>query len=128
MNYLFLIITISAVVAVLAIAGFTNFRLTDEGYDRLKWLTIRWSSIVTFLGLLVKTFNFPYGIETVTVVAGIGALMAGLLGVSIKNYDKVIKMYVEEPEDSFNDHYYTEEELAQIREETSDTEGGEEDV
>ena len=86
MAYLFLIIVIAIVLAVIAIAAFTNLELDDEHYDRLKWLAIRWSVLVTFLGVLIKTFNFAYGTETVTVVAAIGALMAGLLGISAKNY------------------------------------------
>jgi 4-amino-4-deoxy-L-arabinose transferase-like glycosyltransferase len=123
MNYLFLITTLVVVAGAIIIAGFTGFKLPDKGYDRLKWLTIRWSYIVVFLGLLVKTFNFPYGIETVTVVAGIGALMAGLLGVSAKNYYKLNGMFIEEPDDAVSDHYYSEEELEQIRAEM----GGDED-
>lgn len=78
----FLIITILVVVAVLIIATFTQFKLTNEAYDRLKWLVIRWSVIVTFIGVIVKTFDIPYGTETVTVVAAIGALLSGLLGIS----------------------------------------------
>ena len=129
-DYLFFIIVIAAVLAAIAVAIFTNFHLTDEKYERLKWLTIRWSYITTFLGLIVKTFDIPYGLETVTVVAGIGALMAGLLGVSIKNYDKTMKMYVEEPEGSYIDYDFSEEELAAIREANpiEDEEGGDENV
>ena len=86
MNYTFLIAVIAVVAAVIGIAAFTNFELDNEHYDRLKWLAIRWSYIVTFLGLIVKTFEIPYGIETVTVVAGIGALIAGLMGVSTNSW------------------------------------------
>ena len=82
----FLIITIAVVVAILVIATFTRFEVRDEAYDRLKWLAIRWSVIVTFIGVIVKTFDIPYGTETVTVVAAIGALLAGLLGISATNY------------------------------------------
>ena len=86
MNYIFLIAVIGIVVAVLAIASFTNFGLDDAHYDRLKWVVLRWTYLVTFLGIIVKTFAVPYGVETVTIVAGFGAMLAGLLGISITNY------------------------------------------
>ena len=86
MNYLFLIIVIGAVVMILAIAAFTNFALDNAHYDRLKWLAMKWHYITAFVALLVKLFEFPYGMETVMLVAGIGACMAGLLGISTKNY------------------------------------------
>lgn len=87
MNYLFLIITLAVIAAVLLIAGFTKFSLTNEGYDRLKWLVIRWSYIVVFIALVAKTFKMPYGLETVAVVTGFGAMLAGLMGISKKNYN-----------------------------------------
>lgn len=82
----FLIVVVGVVLLVIGCAAFSNFELDDYHYDRLKWLTIRWSYITTFLALIVKTFEVHYGIETVAVVAGIGAMMAGLLGVSTMNY------------------------------------------
>lgn len=87
MNYLFLIITLAVIAVVLLIAGFTKFRLTNEGYDRLKWIVIRWSYIVVFIALVAKTFKMPYGLETVAVVTGFGAMLAGLMGISNKNYN-----------------------------------------
>ena len=86
MNYLFLIIVVGTVALILAIAAFTSFSLDNAGYDRLKWLAMKWHYITAFVALLVKLFSFPYGMETVMIVAGIGALMAGLLGVSTSNY------------------------------------------
>ena len=129
-DYLFFIIVIAAVLAAIAVAIFTNFHLTDEKYERLKWLTIRWSAITTFLGLIVKTFVIPYGLETVTVVAGIGAMLAGLLGVGVMNYKKSVANNVAEPEGSYIDYDFSEEELAAIREANpiEDEEGGDEDV
>lgn len=88
MNYIFLIIVIAIVIAVLVIATFTKFRLDDEQYDRLKWVVIRWSYLTTFIGLIAKTFDLPYGVETVTIVAGIGAMLAGLLGISTQSYQE----------------------------------------
>lgn len=96
MNYIFLVIVVLVVVAVLAIAAFTNFALDNEHFDRLKWLAMKWHYITAFVALLVKLFEFPYGMETVLVVAGIGALMAGLLGLSTKNY------YAEKLQTTFN--------------------------
>lgn len=104
MNYLFLIIVIAVVLIVIGIAAFTDFELDNEHYDRLKWIVIRWSYITVFIGVIVKTFNIPYGIETVTVVAAIGAMLAGLLGVSTSEHNKTMEMditglqYIEDEE------------------------------
>lgn len=86
MNYLFLIITLTVILAVLVIATFTKFCITNEGYDRLKAVVVKWQYIVVFIALIVKTFEVPYGIETVTLVSGIGAMLAGLLDISNSNY------------------------------------------
>ena len=97
----FFIITIGIILAILGIAIFTQFELTNRQYDRLKWLAIRWDYLIVFLGLVVKTFEVSYGLETVTIVGGIGALMAGLLGISAKNY------YVNGVQTKFNeDDFY----------------------
>ena len=72
MNYLFFIIVIAVVIAVLWIASFTNFELDDAHYDRLKWVVLKWGYIVAFIGVIVKAFNMPYGVETVTIVGAIG--------------------------------------------------------
>lgn len=99
MSYIFLILVIAAVVAVLAIAMFTNFRLDDEQYDRLKWVVIRWSYLVTFIGLIVKTFEVPFGMETVILVGGIGAMLSGLLGISTQAYENMQRIIKTEDHD-----------------------------
>lgn len=86
MNYIFMITVIAFVLMVLAIASFTNFKLDNEHYDRLKWVVVRWSYLVFFIGVVVKTFNMPYGTETVTLIAALGATLAGMMGISNKNY------------------------------------------
>lgn len=98
MNYIFLTITLAVIIAVLLIATFSKFSLTNEQYDRLKWIVIRWSYLVTFLALIVKTFDVPYGMETITIVAGIGAMLAGLMGISNVNYEgeKLTAMFNED--------------------------------
>lgn len=98
MNYLFLIVTLAIIAMVLIVAGFTKFSLTNEGYDRLKSVVQKWDYIVIFIALIVKTFNIGYGFETVTVVAGIGAMFAGLLGISNSNYvgEKTTRMFNED--------------------------------
>lgn len=95
MNYLFLIIVLAVIVAILAVASFSNFELDSEHYDRLKWLVIRWSYIVVFIGVIAKTFNIPYGTETVTVVAAIGAMLAGLMNISSKAFYEPVPMDIE---------------------------------
>ena len=99
MSYIFLILVIAVVAAVLTIAMFTNFRLDDEHYDRLKWVVIRWSYLVTFIGLIVKTFAVPYGMETVILVGGIGAMLAGLLGISNQAYENMQRIINTEDHD-----------------------------
>lgn len=93
MNYIFLIVVVAIVVALLAVATFTKFTLDNSQYDRLKWLVVRWHYITAFIALLVKLFDFPLGAETVEIVIGIGVAMAGILGISNKNYgeDEVIE-------------------------------------
>lgn len=97
MNYLFLIITLAVIVAILCIAAFSKFKLSNEGYDRLKAVVIKWQYIVVFVALIVKTFDVPYGIETVTIVSGFGAMLAGLMGISTKAYR------ADKEQDNFND-------------------------
>lgn len=86
MNYIFLISTVLVIAVILGIAAFSKLELTDKNYDRLAYLVQRWSYIIVFVGLVAKTFNMPYGIETTTLVAGIGALMAGLMDISTENW------------------------------------------
>lgn len=95
MSYLFIVSVIAVVIVVLAIASFTNFSLDNYHYDRLKWVVIRWSYLVTFIGVIVKTFDVPYGIETVTIVAGFGAMLAGLMNVSHSNFNGVVPYDIE---------------------------------
>lgn len=97
-SYLFLIIVIAVVIAILAIATFTKFKLTNEQYDRLKWLALHWDVFAIFLSLVVKLFDMPYGFETVSLVVGIGAALGGILDIANKNYEgeKITKMFNED--------------------------------
>lgn len=85
-SYLFLIGVLLIVGLILLVVTFSNFSLNNEQYDRLKWLVGRWPALMAFLGVLIKLFNFPYGVETVTLVAAIGTLIAGLMGISNSNF------------------------------------------
>lgn len=86
-QYIFML-TVLAVLAVAVICiTLYGVNLSNDQYDRLKGIVVKWSGIVTFLGVLVSTFNFPYGEETITVVAAVGALLAYVMGVSAKNYN-----------------------------------------
>lgn len=98
MKYLFFIITIAVVLGVLLIATFSKFKLTDEQYDRLKAAVIKWQYLVVFIALIVKTFDVQYGIETVTIVSGFGAMLAGLMGISNANYtgERMTNMFNED--------------------------------
>lgn len=119
MSYLFLIITVIAIIAALTIAAFTNFELDDMHYDRVKWIVIRGHYIVVFVGMLVETFKFPYGAETVTLVAGIFALLAGLLGISKSNYyatRSTSEMTEEEVYDALNEFQNLYDEIDELEE------------
>lgn len=98
MKYLFLIITIAVVLGVLLIATFSKFKLSNEQYDRLKAIVIKWQYLVVFIALIVKTFDVQYGIETVTIVSGFGAMLAGLMGISNANYtgERMTNMFNED--------------------------------
>ena len=87
-NYIFLIVVLAVLAA--AVIGITlhGVQLTNDQYDRLKGIVLKWSGIVTFLGVLVSTFHFSYGEETITVVAAAGAFMAYMLGLSNKSYNE----------------------------------------
>lgn len=85
-KYAFLLIVLAVLAVGVTVITLYGVRLTNEQYDRLKAIVMKWSGIVTFLGVLVSTFTFEYGEETITVVAAIGAFMAYMLGVSDKHY------------------------------------------
>lgn len=93
-NYIFMISVITILVlAVLAIT-FCNIHLNNDQYDRLKYIVLKWSAITTFLGVIVATFNdIPYGKETITIVAAIGALLAEVLNTSHKNHTDGATIY-----------------------------------
>ena len=98
MNYIFPIAVFATAAIVLAVASFTNFELDNYHYDRLKWVVIRWSYLTTFIGLVATTLEMPYSTETVTLACGIGAMLAGFLGISKSNWDGE-PIYDEEIED-----------------------------
>lgn len=92
-QYAFLITTLAVLLVAVAFVTLHGVRLSNDQYDRLKTIVIRWSGITTFLGVIVATFNFPYGEETITVVAAIGAFMAYMLNISDKSYNDGAAIY-----------------------------------
>lgn len=87
MNYIFPIAVFGAVAIVLGIAMFTNFELDNYHYDRLKWVVERWHWFATFVGVLVDVLKMPYALQTLTIVVALGAMLAGVLNISRKNWD-----------------------------------------
>lgn len=85
-QYLFMIIVLAVLAVALVVITLYGVNLTNDQYDRLKGIVIKWSGITTFLGVIVATFKTPYGNETITLVAAIGALLSYMLGVSDKNF------------------------------------------
>ena len=100
-NYIFLIVVLAVLAAAVTVITLYGVRLSNEQYDRLKYIVIRWSGITTLLGVIVATFHFPYGEETITVVAAIGAFLAYMLGVSDKNYTE--GAVIHDPEEGINE-------------------------
>lgn len=86
-KYIFLISVIVALAVSVAFITLHGITLDNDQYDRLKKIVIKWSAIVTFLGVIVATFTVPYGTETITVVAAIGALLGKCLDESNANYN-----------------------------------------
>lgn len=86
-QYAFLITTLAVLLVAVAFVTLHGVMLSNDQYDRLKKIVIRWSGITTFLGVIVATFDFPYGEETITVVAAIGAFMAYMLNTSDKSFN-----------------------------------------
>ena len=96
-------------------------RLKDSTYDFLKWYAlIAIPAIEGFWLTVGKVWGFPYLTEIGTTIAAVGILIAALIGVSTKNYKKSQNMNVPEPEDSYSDRVYTDEELAELREGDAD--------
>lgn len=87
MNYIFPIAVFATVAIVLGIAMFTNFELDNYHYDRLKWVVFRWHYFTAFVAVLVDLFHMPYALETLEAVVALGAMLAGFLGISKKNWD-----------------------------------------
>lgn len=87
MNYIFPITVFAAVAIVLGIAMFTNFELDNNHYDRLKWVVVRWHYFTAFVGVLVNVLDMPYAPQTLTIVVAFGAMLAGFLDISKKNWD-----------------------------------------
>lgn len=85
-NYIFMIAVLALLGLSILVVTFCNYTLSNEQYDRLKSYVSKWPYLMTFLGVLVATFHFSNGEETITVVAAIGALLSHILGVSHKNY------------------------------------------
>lgn len=85
-NFIFPILVGVFTIALIVIALVPGIKLTNEQYDRLKWLSDKWELFVVFLGVITKAFDLPYAIATVTIFAGIGALLGGLLMKSNKDY------------------------------------------
>jgi len=92
-QYAFLITTLAVLAVAVIFVTLHGVRLSNEQYDRLKNIVIKWSGITTFLGVIVATFSFPYGEETITLVAAIGAFMAYMLNISDKSYNDGAAIY-----------------------------------
>ena len=75
-------------------------KLTNQTYDRLKWIALvflpAFEALVLTLG---KIWGFPYYVEIGATAAAFGVFLAALLGVSSKNYYDDLKSLENEDED-----------------------------
>lgn len=85
-QYTFLIVVLAVLFIAITFITYKGVCLSNEQYDRLKKIVMKWAGITTFLGVLVSTFSFAYGEETITVVAAVGAFLSYMMGVSEDNY------------------------------------------
>lgn len=85
-NYSFLITVLVVLVAAIVGITYRGIQLTNEQYDRLKNIVLKWPGILTLLGVIVNVFHPPFGEETITLVAAVGAFLSYMLGISNKNY------------------------------------------
>lgn len=95
-DYIFMISVIVVLALAMLIVTFSKFHLSNDQYDRMKAMVVKWPALLTFLGVLVATFHFSYGEETITIVSAIGALLAHCLGVSNKNFNEGAMVETEE--------------------------------
>lgn len=86
-NYIFLIAVLVVLIASVITITFVDFKLSDDQYDKLKKIVMKWPGVVTLLGVIVSTFTFAYGEETLTLVSAIGTFLAYCLDISAKVYD-----------------------------------------
>ena len=64
-------------------------KLSNETYDTLKFISIYViPSIETFWLMVAAVWNLPYGQEIGITIGAIGMLIAGCIGMSIKEYEK----------------------------------------
>ena len=65
-----------------------NFKLSDETYDKLKWIALIFIPAVSALYFgLSQIWGFPYGEEIVGTLALLDTFLGALLGISTKNYN-----------------------------------------
>ena len=63
--------------------------LPENVYDVLKWIAqIFLPAFTTFLGIILKCFNYPHTDIVVTILVAFDAFLGRLLGISSKNYYK----------------------------------------
>ena len=64
----------------------SNFKLPDNVYNVLKWLSlICLPAVATFWGVMSKVWGIPYGSEIVTTITAVGTLIGALIGISHLN-------------------------------------------
>lgn len=74
-----------------------KMKLSNETYDRLKWVTLILLPAVEVLWLTVgKIWGFPYLVEIGSTIAAIDVFLGSLLGISTKNYR------IEKDQDNYN--------------------------
>lgn len=66
-----------------------KIRLKDKTYDRLKWWAMYGlPTLGTFIFTLGTIWNIPYAEQTVGTITAADTALAGMLGLSKKNYQE----------------------------------------
>lgn len=66
-------------------------KLSNKTYDFLKWFALAFiPAFVTLVLTLGDIWSIPYYVQIGATVSAIGVFIAGVLGISTKNYNKEI--------------------------------------
>lgn len=64
-------------------------RLSNEVYDRLKWMAIYFiPALTTFVGVVGISLQWEHTAVATTIIGALGSFIASCIGMSVKAYEK----------------------------------------